>query len=123
MHPPDNSCPVHLLIYIDESHEMTTDEQMLPDDGCNAYQMLCSSLNELLKLDVFFMFSSTNSILQEYTPSHIFWSKRGRNLTLPYVQMLYMELPFDVWKRQQLVTEGKHTLDDVCTVKFMVQFG
>jgi hypothetical protein len=42
---------------------------------------------------------------------------------LAYVQTPYTELPFDVWKRQELVIEGDHTLDDVCGVKFMVRFG
>jgi hypothetical protein len=123
-YPPNNPRPVRLLIYLDESHEMTTDKQTLPDDGRNAYQILCSSLNELLKLDLFCVFLSTNSSLQEYSPSpRIFWSKRGRNSTLAYVQTPYTELPFDIWKREQLVTEGVHTLDDVCAVEFMVRFG
>jgi len=121
---PDNPRPVRLLIYIDESHEMTTDTQTLPGDGRNAYQTLCSSLNALLKLDLFFVFLSTNSNLQEYSPSYrTFWSKRGRNSTLAYVQTPYTELPFDIWKKNQLVTEGRHTVNDVCSVKFMVRFG
>ena len=121
---PDNLRPVRLLIYIDESHEMTTDPQTLPDDGRNAYQTLCSSLNALLKLDLFFVFLSTNSNLREYSPSYrTFWSKRGRNSTLAYVQTPYTELPFDIWKKDQLVTEGRHTVSDVCSVKFMVRFG
>ena len=32
-YPPDNLRPVRLLVYIDESHEMTTDKQTLRDDG------------------------------------------------------------------------------------------
>jgi hypothetical protein len=113
-----------LLVYIDESHEMTTHEQMLKDDGRNAYQTLCSSLNELLKLDLFFVFLSTNSNIREYAPpGRTFWSKRGQNITLLYIQTPYTELPFDVWKEPHLVTEGAHTLDDVCSVEFMVRFG
>ena len=123
-HPPGNLHPVRLLVYIDESHEMTTDKQTLRDDGRNAYQMLCSSLNELLKLDLFFVFLSTNSNLQGYSPSpRIFWSKRGRNSTLAYVQTPYTELPFDIWTREPLVTEGQCTVDVVCAVEFMVRFG
>ena len=121
---PHNLRAVRLLVYIDESHEMTTDKQTLRDDGRNAYQMLCSSLNELLKLDLFFVFLSTNSNLQEYSPSpRIFWSKRGRNSTLAYIQTPYTELPFDIWTREQLVTEGQCTVDVVCAVGFMVRFG
>ena len=125
VYPPDNSRPVCLLIYIDESHEMTTDTQTFPDnDGRNVYQTLCSSLNELLKLDLFFVFLSTNSNLQEYSPSlHTFWSLRGRNLKQAYRQTPYTELPFDILKEEQLVTEGQHTVDVVCSVEFMVRFG
>ena len=53
---PDNLCPVRLLVYMDESQEMTMARQMLPNDGRNAYQTLCSSLNELLELDLLCVF-------------------------------------------------------------------
>jgi hypothetical protein len=102
---------------------MTTDTQTLPD-GRNAYQTLCSSLNELLKLDLFFVFLSTNSTLREFSPTlRTFWSKRGRNSKQAYPQPPYTELPFDIWKKEQLVTEGKHTVDFACSVKCMVRFG
>jgi hypothetical protein len=39
-YPPENSRPVRLLIYIDESHETTTGKQTLQDDGRNTYQTL-----------------------------------------------------------------------------------
>lgn len=121
---PDNTRPVRLIVYFDESHEMTTDEQTLPGDGCNAYQILCSSLNELLKLDIFFVFLSTNPNLPCYSPSQCTYRlQRVRNSTLAYVQTPYTGLPFDVWKNPQLVTEGRHKIDDVCEVECMVRFG
>jgi hypothetical protein len=42
--------PVRLLIYIDDSHEMTTLGQAIKDDGRNVYQTLCLSLHELAKV-------------------------------------------------------------------------
>ncbi|KAM6494873.1 hypothetical protein JOM56_009496 [Amanita muscaria] len=117
--------PVRLLVYIDETHEMTTDKQTFKgDNGRNAYQALCSSLNQLLRLNVFFVFLSTNSTLSDYSPStRVFWSKRGQDLSITHVQTPYTELPFDVWKEPHLVSEGQHMMDDVCSVGFMVRFG
>ncbi|KAM6494880.1 hypothetical protein JOM56_009503 [Amanita muscaria] len=116
--------PVRLLVYIDEAHEMTTNKQTFKSDGRNAYQALCSSLNQLLRLDVFFVFLSTSSTLSDYSPStRVFWSQRGQNLNITHVQTPYTELPFDVWKEPHLVSEGQHMMDDVCSVGFMVRFG
>ena len=123
-YPLKDRRPIRLLIYVDESHAMTTEEETFQNDGRNAYQTLCSSLNELLGLDIFVVFLSTNSSLQEYSPSRrIFWSSRGRDATLSYVQTPYTELPFDIWKSDHLVTEGRHSIDVVCAVEFMVRFG
>ena len=98
-YPLKDRRPIRLLIYVDESHAMTTEEETFQNDGRNAYQTLCSSLNELLGLDIFVVFLSTNSSLQEYSPSRrIFWSSRGRDATLSYAQTPYTELPFDIWK-------------------------
>jgi hypothetical protein len=116
--------PVRLLIYIDESHEMTKSEQTIKDDGRSVYQALCSSLNELRKLDLFFVFLSTNSMLSDYSPSsRVFWSARGRNSSTAHVQIPYTELPFDLWKESHLVSEGAHTMVDVCEERFMARFG
>jgi hypothetical protein len=121
-----NPRPVRLLIYIDESHEMTTSAQTIKGDNRNVYQPLSSSINELLELDIFFVFLSTNSNLKlsDYSPSsRVSWSARGQNSTVAHVQTPYTELPFDVWKESHIVTEGVHTMDDVCSPKFIVRFG
>ena len=123
-YPLKDRGPICLLIYIDEPHAMTTNKEMLQNDCRNAYQILCSSLNELLKLDTFVIFLSTNSNLQEYSPSlHIFGSSQGQNSILSYVQTPYTELPINIWKSDHLVTEGQHSVDVVCAVEFMVWFG
>ena len=122
-YPPKDRGPVRLLIYVDEPHAMTTNKETLQNDGRNAYQILCSSLNELLELDIFVVFLSTNSNLQEYSPSRrIFGSSQGRNSILSYVQTPYTELPIDIWNSDHLVTEGQHSVDVVCAVEFMVRF-
>ena len=116
--------PVRLLIYIDESHEMTTAAQTLTNQLYNAYQILCTSLNELVHLDLFFVFISTKFKLSDYSPSsHVSWASRGINKTYNHVQTPYTELPFDVWKESHIVSEGVHTMDDVCSVEFIVRFG
>ena len=123
-YPLKDRRPIRLLIYVDESHAMTTEKETLQGDGRNAYQILCSALNELLVLDLFVVFLSTNFSLQEYSPSsRVYWSGRVRNTILAYVQTPYTELPFDVWKSDHLVAEGQHSVDVVCQVEFMVRFG
>ena len=120
----EKSRPILLLIYVDKSHEMTMKAQTIKGDGRSAYQVLCSSLNELLKLDLFFVFLSTNSMLSDYSPaSRVFWSGRVQNSDVAYIQTPYTELPFDIWKEPHLVSEGGHTIDNVCSVEFMVRFG
>lgn len=120
----ENAGAVRLLIYIDESHEMTTSAQTIQGDRRNVYQVLCSGLNELLDLDLFFVFLSTNPKLSDYSPSsRAFWSARVQNSDSSYVQTPYTELPFDIWKDRHLVLEGAHTMDEVCSVEFIVRFG
>ena len=97
------------------------------DDIRNVYQALCSSLNQIRKLDLFFVFLSTNYKLSDCSPSSrhsVSWSARIENSGVTHhVQTPYTELPFDVWKESYLDKEGKHTMDDVCSVEFMVRFG
>ena len=74
---------------------------------------------------VFFL--STNYKLSDCSPSSrhsVSWSARIENSGVTHhVQTPYTELPFDVWKESYLDKEGKHTMDDVCSVEFMVRFG
>jgi hypothetical protein len=44
----ENPRPVWLLIYIDESHEMTTSAQTIKGDRRNVYEVLCSCLTNSL---------------------------------------------------------------------------
>ncbi|KIM71731.1 hypothetical protein PILCRDRAFT_93735 [Piloderma croceum F 1598] len=101
-YPPDNTRPVCLLIYMNESHEMMMDKQMLQDDGRNTYQTMCSSLNELFKLDLFFVFLSTYSNLQEYSLSlHTFWSKHGGLFGRPVTEWFKMASFSLLWTNLQ----------------------
>ena len=71
------------------------------DDIRNVYQALCSSLNQIRKLDLFFVFLSTNYKLSDCSPSSrhsVSWSARIENSgVIHHVQTPYTELPFDVW--------------------------
>jgi hypothetical protein len=88
------------------------------------YQVLCSSLNQLLDLDLFFVFLSTNSKLSDYSPSsRVFWSARVQKSGVAHVQTPYTELPFDVWREPHIVSDGIHTMDEVCSVEFIARFG
>ena len=120
----ENPRPVRLVIYIDESHEMMTSAQTIEGDRCNVYQVLCSSLNQLVNLDLFFVFISNSLKLSDYSySSGVFWSARAQKSDIAYVQTPYTELPFDVWEGSHLVSEGAYTMDDVCSLEFIVRFG
>ena len=122
--PSENSRPVRLLIYIDESHEMTTSAQTIKHDGRTVYEVLCSSLNQLLDLNLFFVFISTNYKLSDYSPpSRVHWSTRVQKSVVADLQTPYTELPFDIWKEPHSVSEDAYKMNDVCSFEFIVRFG
>ena len=88
--------------------------------GLTVYQALCLTLNELSALDVFFVFLSTSSKLLDHTRLSSWYE--NANSRGAYVRTLFNELPFNIWKELHLVSEGVHTIDDVCLVDFMVRF-
>jgi len=60
------SRPVQLPIYVDESHEITKAEGKIEGER-NGFQVLCSSLNKLLKLDLVSVGWSTRRVLRYKT--------------------------------------------------------
>ena len=62
-------------------------------------------------------------MLSDCFSSRVYWSAIGRDSYMTHEQTPYTELPFDVWKESCLVSEGVHTMDNVCSVEFMVRFG
>ncbi|KDQ17872.1 hypothetical protein BOTBODRAFT_185297 [Botryobasidium botryosum FD-172 SS1] len=115
--------PVRLLVYIDESQQMISEKQSLPD-GRSVYQVLCTSLNALKGLDIFFVFMSTTSSLSHYAPAkRVFWSARGQDVKRSLAQTPYTELPFDDWGDRPLVEEGRHKMADIAETAFFVRFG
>lgn len=133
--------PVRLLLYFDESHDMTRDLVQSDRQKASgaplptkeeeeyalihtAYQSLCSAFNTFLEFDCFVIFLSTNSSLARYSPSQKrFWSSRSRDAPVDNLQAPFVELPFDTWSSPILATEGRHKLDDVCKTEFMIRFG
>ena len=117
-----------LIFSFDEAHHLTkttvTDVQPIR----TAYQCLCKALTYMMGAPVFTLFLSTYSRLSEFAPSaRNFWSGRPMtsnsegsddNMNAPFV-----ELPFDAWKKKRLVTEGKHSAEAICSLKFMARFG
>ncbi|KAG6882510.1 hypothetical protein C0993_010255, partial [Termitomyces sp. T159_Od127] len=117
-----------ILFYFDEAHHLTkvTVTTGVPDR--TAYQCLCKAFTYMTDAPVFTLFLSTYSRLSEFAPSaRNFWSSRPKssqsaesddNLNAPFV-----ELPFDTWKNPILVTEGSHSTEEICSLKFMARFG
>ncbi|KAG6863781.1 hypothetical protein C0993_010383, partial [Termitomyces sp. T159_Od127] len=117
-----------ILFYFDEAHHLTkvTVTTGVPDR--TAYQCLCKAFTYMTDAPVFTLFLSTYSRLSESAPIvRNFWSSRPKssqsaesddNLNAPFV-----ELPFDTWKNPILVTEGSHSTEEICSLKFMARFG
>ncbi|KAG6880620.1 hypothetical protein C0995_005388, partial [Termitomyces sp. Mi166 len=82
---------------------------------------------------VFVLFLSTFSRVTNVTkfaPSaHNFWSSRLPPSTSEFGEVVdhinapFVELPFDAWKEPNLVIEGTHSKEDICSLKFMARFG
>ncbi|KAG6886188.1 hypothetical protein C0993_000706, partial [Termitomyces sp. T159_Od127] len=117
-----------ILFYFDEAHHLTKTTVTIGLPQRTAYQCLCKAFTYMTKTPVFALFLSTNSRLSEFTPSvRDFWSARpvsselnegDDNMNAPFV-----ELPFDAWKQPSLVTEGTHSPEEICSLKFMARFG
>ncbi|KAF7775689.1 hypothetical protein Agabi119p4_4082 [Agaricus bisporus var. burnettii] len=119
-----------ILFYFDEAQHLTaftvTREEEEP--RWTAYQCLCKAFTYMLDVPVLALFLSAYSRLSETSPSaRNFWSARvlastskesNDNIYAPFV-----ELPFDVWKAPTIVTEGSHSGDEICSLRFMARFG
>ncbi|KAG8710691.1 hypothetical protein FRC08_016827 [Ceratobasidium sp. 394] len=117
---------VWLHIYFDEAHSLTSTSPLAEGGQTRTcYQILCSVINRFRALDLFVVFLSTNLKISTYSPpQHFWWSSRIRDGTIPGVQAPFCELTFDQWHNDQpLLSEGEHTLEDVCKLGFMVRFG
>jgi hypothetical protein len=113
---------VKLVLYFDESHNLTDDWAQDDKVPQSAYQVLCSAFNVLLKESVFIIYLSTNFNLSTFSPPrHKAWSLRSREATYA-LQTPIVELPFDTW-RAPIVRENQLTLELACEPEFMVRFG
>ncbi|QRV85662.1 hypothetical protein RhiJN_13680 [Ceratobasidium sp. AG-Ba] len=124
----DDGCKrkVWLCVYFDESHPLTEHVlEPLSSQSRTAYQILCWVINRLRKLDVFFVFLSTQSLMSVYSPPQsLFCSARVINDTTPGVQAPICEMSFDCWSGgDHLMEPYQKTLQEVCEPAFMVRFG
>lgn len=129
--PPGRQHDVTLVLYFDESHNLTTDKTWMKDATAKvvygpwtAYETLCKCLDGFAKEDLFNIFLSTSSNLSTYSPSQQYaWSARARNAPVDTFQAPFVELPFDQWSEPTLVHENKHSRKEVARSEFMVRFG
>jgi hypothetical protein len=136
---PEVPREVDMVLYFDESHELTKmrtalsgiEEGLTADDMRTAYQTLCWALDSLRNEEgvpsdqgnLMAVFLSTTSHLATYSPSNTFhWSARTHDGKLG-LQPPIVELPFDLWKTEHIVTEEAHRINEVCRPEFMVRFG
>ncbi|KAG6870360.1 hypothetical protein C0995_013536 [Termitomyces sp. Mi166 len=120
-----------ILFYFDEAHHLT--KATVAVDGetkRTAYQCLCKAFTYMKRAPVFVLFLSTFSRLSKFAPSaRNFWSSRLPPSTSEFGEVVdhinapFVELPFDAWKEPNLVIEGTHSKEDICSLKFMARFG
>ncbi|KAG5335767.1 hypothetical protein C0989_000427 [Termitomyces sp. Mn162] len=93
------------------------------DSPRTAYQCLCKALSFFRKAEIFALFLSTYSKLSEFTRSaRNFY--RGQDDDMDALNPPFVELPFDLGPEGKgLVTESEHTIEEVCSLKFMARFG
>ncbi|QRV97714.1 hypothetical protein RhiJN_25733 [Ceratobasidium sp. AG-Ba] len=113
--------PVWLNVYFDESHLLTV-KRFEPgtENNRTAYQVLCSVINRLRAMEVFFIFLSTHSSISVYSPSNILHrSARVREGATPGVQAPICEMSFDQYKGgKYLLEERMHTMEESATLQF-----
>ncbi|KAH0591255.1 hypothetical protein H2248_001345 [Termitomyces sp. 'cryptogamus'] len=109
---------------------LITTQTLTTQDGTGnsprtAYQCLCEALSFFRKAEIFALSLSTYSKLSEFTPSaRNFWSYRGQDDDTDALNPPFVELPFDLGPEGKgLVTESEHTIEEVCSLKFMARFG
>ena len=120
--------PVYVMMYFDEAHHLAQDGLVHFQNGGmesprTAYMGLMRALDDLSDKDIFSIFISTNPLLSGPSSSRRqIMPSRGRGADI-ILQPAFIELPFDQWEENCIVREGKHTLDEVCQVEYMVRFG
>jgi hypothetical protein len=89
-----------------------------------AYYTLTSALGELFGHNIFSLFLSTNSGLINFAPEKDYFASARSLEEEGDLQLPFTELPFDLCDaKTPLASEKQHTLDTICTTKFMAQFG
>ncbi|QRV93156.1 G2/mitotic-specific cyclin cdc13 [Ceratobasidium sp. AG-Ba] len=123
IHP---NCPAYtdaLLVSFDGAHILSAANSCHGGKlNRSAYQNLGSVLAVLSDKQVFFVFLSTNSRLEDYAPSsrdHPSLRAFEGSLLIPP----FNELPFDLYEPQTLDEVGPLTLENMCRTNTMVGFG
>ncbi|KAG6900091.1 hypothetical protein C0993_002939 [Termitomyces sp. T159_Od127] len=108
-----------VMFYFDEAHHLTKTTVTAHIPRNTAYQCLCKALTYMTSTPVFAFFLSTYSQLSESTPRvRTFWSSRPQSNESQggddNMNVSFVELPFDTWKKQILVTKGSHSSKQIC---------
>jgi hypothetical protein len=120
-YPAPQDDTIKLIIYFDEAHPLTKATPGYENEKTR-YDFLCSCLNEFLKFPMFAIFLSTNSSLSHFaSPNALAKSARIRHGDA-VTHAPITETPFDCHPNL-MVEQGKLTVEDICTISFMAQFG
>jgi hypothetical protein len=113
---------VELMLYFDEAHVLS--DRKIPDDpdGKDMYDVLCSCFNAFLPKPIFVIYLSTTSNISQLSPAGPAARSSRARAIVDALQAPITEVPFDCSPAFP-IKSGCLSLQDVCEVKFMAQFG
>jgi hypothetical protein len=124
---------IRLFMYFDEAHclhnptlthAFANSIKPLVYEKRTAYDAFTRALDELRTLNIFSLFLSTSSSLSKFAPTKKQFQSSRSSEKDHDLQPPITELPFDLCSESApLATENKHTLDEICTTRFMARFG
>jgi hypothetical protein len=113
---------VELMLYFDEAHVLSDRKIPNDPDGKDMYDVLCSCFNAFLPKPIFVIYLSTTSNIGQLPPARPAARSSRAQANADALQAPITEVPFDCSPAFP-IKSGCLSLQDVCEVKFMAQFG
>jgi hypothetical protein len=113
---------VLLMLYFDKAHGLSDRKIPNDPDGKDMYDVLCSCFNVFIPSPIFVIYLSTNSNIGQLAPAGRAARSGRARADADALQAPITEVPFDC-SPDFPIPSGKLSLQGVCEVKFMAQFG
>jgi hypothetical protein len=113
---------VQLMLYFDEAHGLLDRKIPNDPDEKDMYDVLCSCFNAFLSSPIFVIYLSTNFNISQLAPAGRAARSGRARANADALQAPITEVPFDC-SPDFPIPSGERSLQDVCEVRFMAQFG